>query len=190
MSDLEPEWSYLFKAESAANRPVSLSISAGEEARKNLARRLQVISIEKLEAELTVMREQGTPLFRVRGNLAASLTQPCAITFEPLSVVVRDEFESWYGNPGEVVSLVKARHDKVAKSANVEIEMLAEEDDPEPIVDGYMDLGELVSQYLSLAMDGYAHKDGALLPEGAAHAGPPSPERRNPFAALKDLKKS
>ena len=51
-----------------------------------------------------------------------------------------------------------------------------EEDPPEPIRAGRMELGELVAQHLSLALDPYPRKPGAELP--AEVVPPDEPERR------------
>jgi hypothetical protein len=62
---------------------------------------------------------------------------------------------------------------------------------PEPVLDGWIDLGELAAEQLGLAIDPYPRKPDAELPaEWKAEPGaePAVTERPNPFAALEKLK--
>ena len=67
--------------------------------------------------------------------------------------------------------------------------MIDEKDDPEPIVDGLIDIGELVTQHLSLQLDPFPHKEGEHFETGdESFVQRPNEERQNPFAGLKALK--
>jgi hypothetical protein len=66
----------------------------------------------------------------------------------------------------------------------VEIEA-AGADEPEPIVEGRIDLGEAVVQHLAVNLDPYPRAPGARLPDLATEDGP---VRENPFAALQRLR--
>jgi hypothetical protein len=66
--------------------------------------------------------------------------------------------------------------------------MLEEYEDPEPLVDGKVDVGELASQYLSLAIDPYPHAPG-VEPVGEDPEIELKRDKENPFAALQALKK-
>jgi hypothetical protein len=71
------------------------------------------------------------------------------------------------------------------------VPLLDEQDDPEPITDGKIDLGELVSQFLSLSINPFPHAPGVELPEEQEGDGPvrmSAGNAPNPFAALKDWK--
>jgi len=63
------------------------------------------------------------------------------------------------------------------------MEMVAERDDPERVVDGLIDVGELVAQHLSLNLDPYPRADDAGDPV-ELQTGPVA----SPFAALASLK--
>ena len=126
----------------------------------------------------------------VSGSLTAKVTQLCVVTREPVQQEIETAVEGWFADTGEAVSLARARHEKQGRKMDADLPMLEEEDDPEPLVDGQIDLGELVTQHLSLAIDPYPHKEGVVF-EQAEMPGKsaPPPVRRNPFAALKDWKK-
>jgi len=72
---------------------------------------------------------------------------------------------------------------------------ISEEDIPEPMFNGRIDIGELAAQHLSLALDPYPHAEGVEF-EGFGEADededgddPDEPEKPNPFAALERLKR-
>ena len=59
---------------------------------------------------------------------------------------------------------------------------------PEAIIDGYIDAGELVTQYLSLALNPYPHAEGVKYELGDDNEEAIKPKLDNPFAALKEWK--
>ncbi len=186
-----PEWSHKVAAEGIGATPLRTSISASPQQRKDLARRLGVKSIESTEAVLTLVRDPNM-VIHISGELKARVVQPCVVTLEPVTQDIQSSVEGWFANPDRVVSIAKARHERQSRSADAELPILEEKDDPEPIVDGEIDLGELATQFLSLSIDPYPHKEGVAFErqEDAAGGGKASETRRNPFAALKNWKKA
>ena len=69
--------------------------------------------------------------------------------------------------------------------------LLEEKEDPEPVVNGYIDLGEVVTQFLSLALDPYPHKEGVThdLTDEDADIERKTRKIENPFAKLEAMKK-
>jgi hypothetical protein len=57
---------------------------------------------------------------------------------------------------------------------------LADEDEPDPIVDGKIDLGALTAEFFALGLDPYPRKPGAALDEERTNPEPTD----SPFAAL------
>ena len=57
------------------------------------------------------------------------------------------------------------------------------DDPPDPLIGGAVDLGSVVSEHLTLALDPYPRKDGAKMPGEATDAA------ESPFAALLRLRK-
>jgi uncharacterized metal-binding protein YceD (DUF177 family) len=160
-SKTDAEWSYwLDVTKLEPERPIKLEIAPSDESRKDLARRLRVREINRLFAKLAVSREPGSILVNVAGDLEAQVTQDCVVTLEPIRQDIRETIDAWYADPAEVVSFSKARREKLAKLSGTELEVLDEKDDPDEIVDGQIDIGELVTQFLSLAIDPYPHKEG------------------------------
>ncbi len=112
-----------------------------------IAKRLKLPELTKLEAEVSIKRGRGDTIL-VTGELFASLSQTCVVTLEPFPVEVNELIDATYTD-GEPPPLN-------------EVLTLAEDDPdaPEPVINGKIDLGELVVQSLSLGLDPYPRKPG------------------------------
>ena len=188
---LRPEWSHRVETGNVGARPFRVTLIATPEERKDLARRLRVQEISAASAAITLEREQGSSLIRVEGTVEGRLIQACVSTGQPVHDEVKESFEAWYTDPAEAVPFAKARREKLIRGER-EMEVLPERDDPELATDGFIDVGELAAQYLSLGINPYPHA-GDMPPVGMDEAGTviaAGPAKRNPFAALKDWKRS
>lgn len=185
----ETEWSYFLDIGEIEGGRHALSISPDDGARKRLAQRLGLVSLDVLKADIVVERRSGEATFHVKGRMEAEVTQSCVVTLEPVADRIRDDFEAWFADPGAAVSIARLRHERQSRSGHGEVPVLSEKDDPEPLSGGKIDLGELVTQYLSLSVNPYPHAEGAVFEVGDDGPGRETPEAlRNPFAALKDWK--
>ncbi|NQV99455.1 MAG: DUF177 domain-containing protein [Rhodospirillales bacterium] len=146
-----------------------------------LSQRFAIDALNYLKGNLGLQRSgSGNRLkIMVHGQLEAEIVQTCVVSLEPFTTSITAEFDTVFD----------ARADD--DDANWELDPQAD-DPPEPIVDGNIDLGELLAQSLSLEIDLHPRKPGV---EGdpsvsgtanhAADKGPPASE--NPFAALKNM---
>ena len=185
---ITPEWSHRIEAENIGPRTVGAKIAAPEQARKDVARRLKVESISKLEARFEMKRESGSLLIHVTGSVQADVTQLCIVSNKPIKTKVNEAFDAFYKDQEKAVSFARARHERMGRMMDAELQILEERDDPELAVDGKIDLGELAVQYLSLAVDPYPRAEGeepGPEPEEPVTIGN---AKKNPFAALKDWK--
>ncbi len=183
---LTPEWSRKVEAATVEDTPLSLRIEATAQERKDVARRLKVSEISQLNADITLKREEGSHIIHVEGTLQAEVVQPCVVTLEPVVSLIQEPVESWYSDEEQIVSLTRVRREKVGKMVDSEMEIMDEKDDPDPVVEGHIDVGELVTQFLSLAINPYPQAEGAVYTETSIPTEPP--KRANPFAGLKDWK--
>lgn len=185
----ETEWSHFFDVGELEGGRSALSISPDEEARKRLAQRLGLVSLDALKADIVISRRSGEATYHVKGHLEASLTQSCVVTLEPISSSIVDDFEAWFADPEAAISIARLRHERQSRTGHGEVPILSERDDPESLVDGKLDLGELATQYLSLSINPYLHAEGVVFEVGDdVQAKETSDALRNPFAALKDWK--
>ena len=77
--------------------------------------------------------------------MAGTTAVTLVVTLELVADEINTDFEAWYADPGQAVSLTKVRYDKQAQKGRVEVPILEEHEDPEPIIEGKIDLGELVT---------------------------------------------
>ncbi|MFV3076248.1 YceD family protein [Niveispirillum fermenti] len=167
-------------------------VTAGDAECAALATRFDLISLSGLTAKLRLRRVRGD-FIKVTGELEADVVQRCVVTLEPVPAHVKEEFSALYA-PDHLIP----KEEEDAESDHFQY-LGAEEDFPEPMPGGRIDIGELVAQNLSLALDPYPRRDGVEFtpiledvgPDTLSLTGdePAEPPRQNPFAALSRLKK-
>lgn len=144
-----------------------------------LARALDLPSCERLTVEYSV-RAMGQGRFRVAGEVSAALTQRCVVSLEPVPALVEEQFDEEFW-PAAAIALDPGEQER-------EHEALSHVE-PEPIVDGEIDIGRLVYETVAAALDPYPRRPGVELDwSGEASAGPDA-ARSSPFAALAKLKR-
>lgn len=167
---MKPEWSRPERVDTIGEGPRAIAISADENERAALARRFDLLAIERLDAAFTVRREGGAIL--AGGRVRASVVQPCSATGAPV--------------PASVDELVELRFaDELADDE--ELELSPDALDTLPIENGAIDLGEAAAETLALALDPFprAPDADAVLAEAGVLGEAPA----GPFGALADLKR-
>lgn len=131
-----------------------------------LARRFNLEAIHTLAAEVNIYpwNESGV---RINGTLNADVAQRCVISLRIFEQRVRENFTSFFRTQS-------TQHGDANVGASVHIE------EPEEITPDGIDIGELVAQQLSLALDPYPHLPGAELPKSTDT----TRKRKSPFAIL------
>ena len=131
-----------------------------------LAQRFNLEAIHTLAAEVNIhpWSESGV---RINGTLNADVAQRCVISLKIFEQRVRENFTSFF----------KAQN---TQYGDVNVGASAHIDEPEDIPSDGIDIGELVAQQLSLALDPYPHLPGAKLLEPTDT----TQKRKSPFAIL------
>ena len=148
----------------------TLTIEATPSEREALAAFLKLPSIERLSATLTVERamEGGA---RVTGMVQGELIQTCVVTLEPFPAAVEEEIDVRFAPRDEEARRTASEPGTFS---------MADEDEPDPIVDGKIDLGALAAEFFALGLDPYPRKPGVEFVQ------PPEPEAATtPFAVLR-----
>ncbi|WP_435539226.1 YceD family protein [Azospirillum sp. ST 5-10] len=175
-----PEFSRLVVADRMPRDEVVEEIAATEAERRALAARFELEAIDRLEATVR-LRRTGGDMVRVTGELRADVVQTCVVTLEPVRNAVAERFEALFAPE----SLVPEDGDEV----EIDFDAAAlDEDVPEAMDRGRIDIGELVAQHLSLALDPYPRAPGVALPD-AGEEEAPADAKPNPFAVLERLKR-
>lgn len=191
-----PPFSRPFTVEELLRRPDEpVKIAAEPAERAALAAADSIPAVGALSAEFKVAREGKN--IRVRGEVRATVTQECVVTLENFDTdLVEDVDVRFAAAPapaapepkgGERMSRRRAAQAEMERHATpAPVFPQHEEDDPpDPIVDGRIDLGALAAEFMALALDPYPRKPGAqFAPVEVASERDPSP-----FAGLAQLKK-
>ena len=157
-----PEFSCPVHPADLGAEPYALSLRPSEEQRALLARRFELIALDRLEATLELRRHPNNDVLAT-GAVEADVIQRCIVTLEP------------------VEKRVQARFRRLYIAADVTLGV-GEEEDWEPLAGG-LDAGELVAQEFGLALDPFPRAPGAAFDQSAGD--PPG----SPFAVLGRLRR-
>jgi len=183
------EWAHLMASEDIGVKPVNIKISPPKEIIAALCKRLNLHSIRVLNADIVLQRNSVDKVIHIKGHVKADLVQSCVITTDQVQECIDDKFEAWFIDPNSTVSFAKAKRERLSRKAQSDLPVMDEYEDPEPVIDGHIDLGELVVQNLSLSLNPYPRVEGAKHDLQEVSLQSSSEELYdNPFAALKDWK--
>ena len=168
---MKPEFSHrIALSEIGAARRIE--ISAEEDERSALARRLDVVRIDALSASVEISARAAG--IQARGTVHARVTQSCVASGEPVSQAIEEPFDILFVAPG---------------TADVdEVELSPEECDQVEHDGLAIDLGEAAAQTLALALDPFPRAPEADVVLAQAGVVAEGEEAVGLFAALKGLK--
>ncbi len=171
-----PEFSRPVALASVPPGGTEVALSATPEECRALARRFDLDRLDRLAGEIR-LEHAGRDLLHVSGRVRADLAQRCVVTFEPVPATVDAGFERLFS--ADVAADAKGE---------VEVDALAEE--PEPMREGgALDLGEILAEELSLALDPYPRAPDADRRLAEATAAGDAAGAAGPFGALARLRK-
>ncbi|WP_025898493.1 YceD family protein [Sneathiella glossodoripedis] len=173
------------KVDRVKREPLTFSFAADEQERSDLANRLGILELKSLEASGEIKRKGARDLLELTGRIKAEAVQACVVSLEPVPQEIEEEFSLCYTFNKEDTVLEEAEY-VVNKN---------EEDLPELVEGGQIDLVLAVAEQIALALDPYPRAEGAELSgEMKKHLLEPEDEVEGeteevykPFANLKDL---
>jgi uncharacterized metal-binding protein YceD (DUF177 family) len=163
-----PEFSRPVSLARLGSEPFCQHIIASEAERDALAQRFELLSLDRLEAEIELVREPGGTIL-LSAAFEATFAQECIVTLDPVPGQVSERFQLRYGPP------------------EAEETAPAGDDDPafEPLEKDSIDIGEAVAQEFSLALPPFPRADDAVVEVAA----PENDDADSPFAALARLRR-
>jgi hypothetical protein len=155
-----------------------------------LAQENDLRALTALEARLHVAR-RGPDGLEVSGHLLAKVRQTCVVTLEDFDAEVDEPVHLRFAPPSGPGKSASAAPRRAAKKSERWMEHVEdepaparivdlEENAPDPLIGGAIDLGAIVGEFLTLGLDPYPRKPGARFSEPA-----PGGEEDSPFAALR-----
>ncbi|MDF1790654.1 MAG: DUF177 domain-containing protein [Thalassobaculaceae bacterium] len=157
----------------------AITFEADATARSALAQRFGLIELPSFSAEATLRRRRDTGWIELKGTLQARVVQECVVTLEPVI--------------GEVEAVIDELFDDSRDTDGTEVDLDPIAEDPEPLESDELDVGEIIAQVLSLAIDPYPRAPGAPAPESSDEGSAVDVDgqegaKASPFAALALLK--
>tara|TARA_Y100001970_G_scaffold251274_1_gene323875 strand:- start:69 stop:626 length:558 start_codon:yes stop_codon:yes gene_type:complete len=177
--NIGPEFSRVFELGDLSEKPQSFRFTAEKEECESLAARFEQQSIGGLTASLVLEWLEFDRVLSVSGNFQANVVQTCVISLEPVAAKLNEEIKLVFTHGLEPTA---------------DMPVLEE---AEPLDGEIIDLGELVAEELSLALDPYPRSKEITsadinLGPGVSFLGEDevanATEKPNPFEVLSDLK--
>lgn len=159
----KPEFSRPLQVDRVPKAGSTEKLAAEPEELKALARRMKLPAIHAFSAEIRATPWRGGGI-KLEGHVTADLEQVSVISLEPFRETVSLPLARYFLPPGAV-------------SEN------GEEDDADPIDNGWIDLGEVAAETLALDLDPYPRKPGEAFAEHIEDNAA-APVRQSPFAVL------
>ena len=143
---------------------------------KHIADALDLCACDSLTVSYAI-HPRGDGRYLLTGDLRAKVEQVCVVTLEPMTSALHELFEVPFWPEQEVPSPAGGELD------------LSYDRDPQPIIDGSIDVGRVVFECLAESIDLYPRVPGAMLEQQSAG---PSRETAgatgSPFAVLAKIK--
>jgi hypothetical protein len=175
MTDLADPWRVPVLVAQIPDTGLHRDIEADAATRDAMAEVAGLREILSASASLDVTPKSGGR-FHVAGHVRARIGQTCVVTLDPIENDIDEPIDLIFAPPDQIPQLA----DLVDEAGESDTEI---PDPPEPIENGFIDLGRLATDALFLAIDPYPRKPDAVF-EPLVEA--PDPED-HPFAALKAL---
>jgi uncharacterized metal-binding protein YceD (DUF177 family) len=167
----EEPFSRVMRVDALPKEGQTVTIEANSAEREAVAAFLNLPSIEALSASLALMRSTNGCV-RVTGAVHGELTQVCVVSLDPFPATVDEEIDVRFAPRAEEGASRRP-------AGEPETFSMTDEGEPDPIVDGKIDLGALAAEFLALGLDPYPRKPGAAFePPEEAEA------TVSPFSAL------
>ena len=131
-----PEFSRRVPLARIGIEPYRQQITADEAERAALARRFDLVALDRLDASVELVRK-GESMILLRADFEGAFEQRCTVTLDPIAGAVAERFALIYGQPESEESAVGLVGDEAAF---------------EPLTEDVIDIGEAVAQEFSLAL--------------------------------------
>lgn len=169
-----PEFSHPIRADRVPTAGLEVALEADDIQRRALAERFAITAVNRLTAVVKLKPIRGGQLIRVTGHLSADVVQACVVTLDPVPEHVEEDFHVTFGPEVD--------------DGEGEIDISVDDEDaPEPMTAGIIDIGEVVAEHLALGLEPFPRTAESKVPAAFAEA-PSGVEKANPFAALAGLR--
>jgi len=177
MTEIVPELSRAVKAEEIPKKGRMIMLRPSEDEREAVATRLDLVALKSFDGELKVQPEPGREI-SVRGVIRAQFTQNCVISGAPVTTDVEFELSRMFAEDADPFDGLGHDEEEIIDP---------DIDDSDPILNGFIDVGEAAVEELALRIPPYPRAEGAQFDEDSS-ATEAQDEKENPFSVLESLK--
>lgn len=150
-----------------------LTLNANARECRLIAQRLDLLELKSFTVKFDRVVDPEPKVIRLKGDILADLVQKCVVTLEPVAQKLDTSFSWRLALPGYRPRPVE---DDEGDFPN--------DDEPEVITGGVIDLGEIAVEELSLAIDPYPRAPGVEFVEIKEFDEKSEDSRNKPFAKL------
>ncbi|MEP9377845.1 DUF177 domain-containing protein [Aquabacter sp. CN5-332] len=163
-------YSHIVRVAELPSEGVAVHLEPDARTLAELARHVDLIALHALAADLKVVPTAGDGA-QVTGRLTAEVRQMSVVSLEPFDSRIEEEVDVLFMPESEATAAPETEEGD------------PDYDPPDPLVDGNIDLGAIVTEFLALGIDPYPRRPGEVFeaPEEDEAAA-------SPFAALARLK--
>jgi len=171
MGNAQTPWSVPVSVDDIPETGLHIETEAPAEVRAQLVKLANLRDLLHLSAAFDLTRRGGG--VHVAGQVKARVGQTCVVTLDPLESDIDEPVNLLFAPP---LAAATKDHDADRKAGD--------EEPPEPLIKGKVDLGAIATEFLLLGIDPYPRKGGAeFVPVKV------DDDSAKPFAALEALKK-
>jgi hypothetical protein len=165
----------MLAVETVPDTGLDIRLCANETECAALADAYGLVAVKAFEADFHV-RQQGPEGYEVSGVFRALVTQTCTVSLEP--------FETLVSAPVEVEFAPCRQPSGEHASRKMTVGALAsQQDPPDPIIHGQIDLGALAAEFFALNLDLYPRKPGVTFKN--MYVGGEASGTDSPFASIR-----
>jgi hypothetical protein len=160
-------------------------VTANEAERAAAARANGLPALSRLDARLRIARS-GSGGLQVEGEVSADARRTCVVTLEEFDAHVVEPVRLRFAPPADAGRRLPGAgrsHAGMEETSDHHVGA-DDEDPPDLLIDGTIDLGAIACEFLTLGLDPYPRKPGAQFAEPAP-AGGGVDETTSPFARLR-----
>jgi hypothetical protein len=175
MTGVDAIWSVKVRVEDIPEIGAHFDLEADEATRAQLAQAAGLRALPRFTATFDLTRISPDRL-QVVGEISATVGQNCIVTLDPVENEVHEAVDLIFA--ADVAPTIADAQGEAT------VALSDEQEPPEPLVEGVVDLGAIATEFLLLGIDPYPRRPGAVFEPRVA--GDPA---AHPFAALAALKK-
>ena len=169
----EPEFSFIIHPSELEDAEIKYELTTESGERAALSKRfgLKAIEVFDLILEIELLRKEDA--IRLRGKFYASVIQSCVVSMVSVTNIIEEEFEIFFREESHIDSV-----------GNEDIDEL------EPYFDDTIDIGDIASGELGLAIDPYPRAPGIADDAVKPYVRKREEVETKPFAGLAALKRN